>query len=176
MCLCVRCAYAQTHHMLVLMCMCMWVLYVHVHSLVCVCAYAALAHMLVLMCMRMCTYVLPRHVTNARMCPILVSCMCVCVFVSLCMPVCMYVCGHVCLWVCVCARLHASMPAITHVSPNVYYLRTIQVRPYIYVAYDDYVLGPCRAANAGGPGSQGCALAAASSALRRLHSLQLFLM
>ena len=47
---------------------------------------------------------------------------------------------------------------------------------YICEAYDDYVLGPCRAANAGGPGSQGSALAAASSALRRLHSLQLFLM
>ena len=87
------------------------------------------------------------------------------------------VCGHVCLWVCVCARLHASMPAIT-VSPNVYYMRTIHVRPYIYirVAYDDYVLGPCRAERAGSRGSQGCALEAASSALRRLHSLQLFLM
>ena len=153
------------------MCMCMWVLYVHVHSLSCVCAYAALAHMLVLMCMRMCTYVLPRHVTNARMCPIFVSCMCVCVFVSVCMSVCMYVCGHVLMGVCVCAYA-----AFTHVSTDVYYMRTIHVRPYIYVAYDDYVLGPCRAANAGGPGSQGSALAAASSALRRLHSLQLFLM
>ena len=88
------------------MCMCMWVLYVHVHSLSCVCAYAALAHMLVLMCMRMCTYVLPRHVTNARMCPIFVSCMCVCVFVSVCMSVCMYVCGHVLMGVCVCAYMH----------------------------------------------------------------------
>ena len=133
-------------HMLVLMCMCMcigmwmWVLYVHVHSLSCVCAYAALAHMLVLMiCMRMCTYVLPRHVTDARMCPICVSCMCVCVFVSICMSVCMYVCGHV-------------------------------------LAYDGYVLGPCRAERAGSRGPQGSALAAASSALRRLHSLQLFLM
>ena len=83
------------------MCMCMWVLYVHVHNLSCVCTYAALAHMLVLMCMRMCTYVLPRHVTNARMRPIFVSCMRVCVFVSVCMSVCMYVCGHVRMGVCV---------------------------------------------------------------------------
>src|SRR6056300_2036274 len=110
-------------NMLEMMRMCMWVLYVHVHSLSYVCAYAALAHMLVLMCMRMCTYVLPMRVTNARMCPIFVSCMCVCVFVSVCMSVCMYVCGHVCLWVCVRARLHASMPAFTNVSPNVYYMR-----------------------------------------------------
>ena len=101
---------------------------------------------------------------------IFVSCMCVCVFVSVCMSVCMYVGAVMCLWVCVC--LHASMPAFTHVSTNAYYMRTIQVRPYIHVAYDDYVLGPCRAANAGGPGSQGCALAAANSSLRRLHALQ----
>ena len=86
------------------------------------------------MCMRMCTsYVLPRHVTNARMCPIFKSCMCMCVFVPVCMSVCMYVCGHACLWVCVCARLLASMPAFTHVSPNVYYMRTIHVRPYTYM-------------------------------------------
>ena len=65
MCLCVRYA-CMLVLMCMCMCMCMWVLYVHVHSLVCVCAYAALAHMLVLMCMRMRTYVLPRHVTNAR--------------------------------------------------------------------------------------------------------------
>ena len=151
----------------------MWVLYVHVHSLSCVCAYAALAHMLVLMCMRMCTYVLPRHVTNARMCPMFVSCVCMCVYVSVCVCVCMYVC----LWVCVCVCLHASMPVFTHVSTDVYYMRTIHVRPYIYIymAYDDYVLGPCRAARAGSRGPQGSALAAASSALRRLHSLQLFL-
>ena len=103
-------------HMLVMMCMCMGmckrVLYVHEHNLVCVCAYAALAHMLVLMCMRMCTYVLPRHVTvtNARMCPIFVSCMCVCVFVSVCMSVCMYVCGHVLMCVCVCAYMHLCLP------------------------------------------------------------------
>ena len=96
-------------HMLVMMCtgMCMWVLYVHVHSRIFVCAYAALGHMLVLMCMRMGTYVLPRHATNARMRPMFVSCMCVCVFVCVCLSVCMYVCGHV--LVCVCARLHASM-------------------------------------------------------------------
>jgi uncharacterized membrane protein len=156
------------------MCMCMWVLYVHVHSLSYVCAYAALAHMLVLMCMCTCTYVLPRHVANARMCPIFVSCMCVCVFVSVCMSVCMYVCGHVLMGVCVC--LHASMPAFTHVSTDVHDTRTIHVRPYIYVAYDGYVLGQCRAERAGSRGPQGCALAAASSALRRLHSLQLFLM
>ena len=166
-------------HMLVMMCMCMGmcmrVLYVHEHNLVCVCAYAALAHMLVLMCMRMCTYVLPRHVTNARMCPIFVSCMCVCVFVSVCMSVCMYVCGHVLMGVCVCAymrlcRVHTCKHGC--VLYAYYTCKTV----YTYVAYDDYVLGPCRAANAGGPGSQGCALAAASSALRRLHSLQLFLM
>ena len=84
----------------------MWVLYVYVHSRLCVCAYAALAHMLVLMCMRMCTYVLPRHVTNARMRPMFVSCMCVCVFVPVCMSVCMYVYGHVLMGVCVCAYMH----------------------------------------------------------------------
>ena len=124
------------------------------------------AHMLVLMCMRMCTYVLPRHVTNARMRPIFVSCMCVCVFVSVCMSVCMYVCGHVLMGVCVCV-LTCIYACVTHASPNVYYLRTIHVRLYIYVAYDDYVLGPCRAERAGSRGPQGSALAAASSALRR---------
>ena len=167
-------------HMLVLMrmclcmCMCMWVLYVHVHSLSYVCAYAALAHMLVLMCMRMCTYVLPRHVTDARMCPILVSCMCVCLCLSVCLSVSM--CAVMCLWVCVCA-LTCIYAAFTHVSTDVYYMHTIHVRPYIYyVAYDGYVLGPSRAERAGSRGPQGCALAAASSALRRLHSLQLFLM
>ena len=103
-------------HMLVMMCtgMCMWVLYVHVHSRLCVCAYAALAHMLVLMCMRMCTYVLPRHVTDARMRPIFVSCMCVCVFVSVCMSVCMYVCGHVCGYGCVCARAYMHLCLLLH--------------------------------------------------------------
>ena len=161
--------------MLVMMCMCMWVLYVHVHSLSCVCAYAALAHMLVLMCMRTCTYVLPRHVTNARMCPTFVSCMCVCVFVSVCMSVCMYVCGHVLMGVCVCV-LTCICAAFTHVSMDAYYMCTIHVRPYICVAYDGYILGQNRAENAGSRGSQGCALAAASSALRRLHSLQHFLM
>ena len=163
-------------HMLVMMCMCMGmcmrVLYVHEHNLVCVCAYAALAHMLVLMCMRMCTYVLPRHVANARMCPIFVSCMCVCVFVSVCMSVGMYVCVRSCAYGCVCVCLHASMPAFTHVSTDVYHMRTIHVRPY---TYDDYVLGPCRAERAGSREPQGSALAAASSALRRLHSLQFFL-
>ena len=99
-------------------------------------------------------------------------CVCVCLHVRL------YVWVRSCvlMGVFVCARLHESMPAFTNVSPNVYYMRTIHVRPYIYVAYDDYVLGPCRAANAGGQESQGSALAAASSAHRRLHSLQLFLM
>ena len=76
---------------------------------------AALAHMLVLMCMGMGTYVLPRHVTNARMRPIFVSCMCVCVFVSVCMSVCMYVCGHVLMGVCVCV-LTCIYAAFTHVS------------------------------------------------------------
>ena len=147
---------------------------VHVQSLVCVCAYAALAHMLVLMCMRMCTSVLPRHVTKVGMCPIFVTCMCVCIFVSVCMSVCMHVCGHVLMGVCV--SLHASMPALTHASTDECYMRTIHVRPYIYVAYDDYVPEPCRAERAGSRGPQGSALAAASSALRRLHSLQLFLM
>ena len=71
--------------------------------------YAVLAHMLVLMCMRMCTYVLPRHVTNARMCQTFVSCMCVCVFVSVCMSVCMYVCGHVLMGVCVRADMHLCL-------------------------------------------------------------------
>ena len=109
-----------------------------------------------------------------------VSNICV-MYVRVCICVCLYVCLYVCVRSCVlmggvCACLHASMPAFTHASTDVYYMRTIHVRPYIYVAYDDYVLGPCRAANAGGPGSQGSALAAASSALRRLHSLQLFLM
>ena len=155
--------------------MCMWVLYVHVHSLSCVCAYAALAHMLVLMCMRMCTYVLPRHVTNARMRPMFVSCMCVCVFVSVCMSVCMYVCGHVLMGVCVCAYMHLCR---VHTRKHgcvldVYYTcKTV----YVYVAYDDYVLGPSRVERAGSRGPQGSALAAASSALRRLHSLQVFLM
>ena len=153
------------------MCMCMWVLYVHVHSLLCVCAYAALAHMLVLMCMRTCTYVLPRHVTNARMCPIFVSCMCVCVFVSVCMSVCMYVCGHVLMGVCVCAYMHPS-----HMYARMCTICVLYMYDRIYVAYDDYVLGPCRAERAGSRGPQGSALAAASSALRRLHSLQLFLM
>ena len=157
-------------------CVCLYVcLYVCVR--LCVCAYAALAHMLVLMCMRMCTYVLPRHVTNARMCPIFVSCMCVCVFVSACLSVCMYVCmcAGMCLWVCERA-LTCVYAAFTHVSMDVYYMCTIHVRPYMYVAYDGHIRAQRRAANAGGPGSQGCALAAASSALRRLHSLQLFLM
>ena len=127
--------------MLVLMCVCMWVLHVHVHSLLCVCPYAALSHVLVLMCMRTCTsYVLPRHVTNARMCPTFVSwmcptfvsCMCVCVFVCVCLYVCQYVCVRSCvlMGVCVYARLHASMPAFTNLSPNVYHMRTIHVRPY----------------------------------------------
>ena len=136
MCLCVRCA--CTHacddvhvHVVCGYCICMCIVcdvsvYVHVHSLSCVCAYAALAHMLVLMCMRMCTYVLSMHVTNARMCPIFVSCMCVCVFVSVCMSVCMYVCGHVLMGACVYA-------AFTHVSTDVCYMRTIHVRPYMYM-------------------------------------------
>ena len=158
-----------------MMCMCMWVLYVHVHSRLCVCAYAALSHMLVLMCMCMCTYVLPRHVTNARMRPIFVSCMCVCVFVSVCRSVCMFVYGHVLMGVCVCV-LTCTYAAITHVSTDVYHMRTIHVRPYIYAAYDDYVLVPCRAGREGSREPQGSALAAASSDLRRLHSLQLFLM
>src|SRR6056300_1504618 len=59
----------------------------------------------VLMCMRMCMYMLPRHVTNARMRPMFVSCMCVCVFVSVCLSGCMYVCGHVLMGVCVCAYM-----------------------------------------------------------------------
>ena len=147
--------------------------HVHVHSRLCVCACAILAHMLVLICMRMCTYVLPRHVTNARMRPMFVSCMSVCVFVSICLSVCTYVCG--CLSVCVCA-LTCIYAAFTHVSTDVYYMCTIHVRPYVYVAYDGYIRAQRRAPNAGGPGSQGCVLAAASSALRRLHSLQLFLM
>ena len=83
------------------MCMCMCM------CLVChVCAYAALARMLVLMCMRMCAYVLPRHVTNARMRPMFVSCMCVCVFVFICLSVCTYVCGHVLMGVCARAYMH----------------------------------------------------------------------
>jgi len=87
----------------------------------------------------------------------------------------MYVCGHVLMGVCACV-LTCIYAAFTHVSMHVYYLCTIHVRPYTYVAYAGYILAQRRAANAGGPGSQGCALAAASSALRRLHSLQLLLM
>ena len=99
-------------------------------SLVCVCAYAALAHMLVLMCMCMCTYVLPRHVTNARMRPMFVSCMSVCVFVYVCLSVRM--CAVMCLWVCVCA-LTCIYAAFTHVSTDVYYMRTIHVRLHVHV-------------------------------------------
>ena len=76
--------------MCALMCMCVCMCIVGDVSVRTLCL-----HMLVLMCMRMCTYVLPRHVTNARMRPIFVSCMCVCEFVSVCMSVGMYVCGHV---------------------------------------------------------------------------------
>ena len=93
-----------------------------------------LAHMLVLMCMRMCTYVLPRHVTNARMCSIFVSCMCVRVFVSECMSVCLYGCGHVLMGVCVCV-LTCIYAAFTHAGTDVYYMRAIHVRPYIYMWY-----------------------------------------
>ena len=93
--------------------------------------------MLVLMCMHMCTYVLPRHVTNARMCPIFVSCMCVCVFVSVCMSVCMYVCGHVLMGVCV--YLHASMPAFTHVSTDVHDTRTIAYAMLAHACDDVHV-------------------------------------
>ena len=94
-----------------------------VHVRMCMCIYVCIVgdvsvrtlclHMLVLMCMRTCTsYVLPTHVTNARMCPTFVSCMCVCVFVSVCRSVCMFACGYVCLWVCVCARayMHLCLP------------------------------------------------------------------
>ena len=114
---------------------------------------------------------------------------CVCVYV--CVYVCLYVCvrscayGCVCVLTCIYACLHASTDVYymrtIHVGPFinvlfVYYMCTIQVRPYIYVACDDYVLGPCRAKRTGSQEPQGSALAAASSALRRLHSLQLFLM
>ena len=81
----------------------------------------------------------------------------------------MCVYGHVLMGACVYA-------AFTHVSTDVCFMRTIHVRPYIYVAYDGYILGQRRVENTGGRGPQGSALAAASSALRRLHSLQLFLM
>ena len=100
---------------------------------------------------------------------------CVYAYLCLCMSVCMYVCGHVLMGVCACV-LTCIYAAFTHVSMHVYYLCTIHVRPYTYVAYAGYILAQRRAANAGGPGPQGCALAAASSALRRLHSLQLLLM
>ena len=133
------------------------------------------AHMLVLMCMRMCTYVLPTRnkCENA-------SDICV-MYVRVCICVCLYVCLYVCVrslaCACVCVRaLTCIYAAFTHVSSDVYYMRTIHVRPYKYVAYDDYVLAPCRAERAGSRGPQGSALAAASSALRRLHTLQLFLM
>jgi hypothetical protein len=84
-------------------------------------------------------------------------------------------CTVMCLWVCVCV-FTCIYAAFTHVSVDVYYMRTIHVTPYIYVAYDGYILAQRRAENTGGRGPQGCALAAASSALLRLHSLQLFLM
>ena len=32
-----------------------------------------------------------------------------------------------CLWVCVCVCLHASLPVFTHVSTDVYYMRTIHI-------------------------------------------------
>ena len=99
--------------------------------------------------------------------------------VYLCLSVCLFVCMHavVSLWVCipgVFVCIYVSMPAFTHVSMDVYYMRkTVYI--YIYVAYDGYVLRPCREESAGSRGPQGSALAAASSALRRLHSLQFFL-
>ena len=101
-------------------------------------------------------------------------------YVRVCICVCLYVCLSVwvrsCAYGCVCV-LTCIYAAFTHVSMDVYYMCTIHVRPYMYVAYDGgYIRAQRRAANAGGPGSQGSALAAASSALRRLHSLQLFLM
>ena len=98
----------------------------------------------------------------------------VCVCVCVCAYVCLYVCVRSCvlMGVCVCAYMTCIYAAFTHVRTDVYYMCTIHVRPYTYMEYDDYVLGPCRAANVGGSGSQGCALAAASSSLRRLHALQ----
>ena len=110
-------------------------------------------------------------------------CICVCVYV------CLYVCVRSCvlMGVCVCvltciyaAFTHISTDvyyaAFKHVSTDVYYLCTIHVRPYMNVAYDGYIPAQLRASNAGGLRSQGRALAAASSAPRRLHSLQFFLM
>ena len=58
-----------------------------------------------------------------------------------------------CLWVCVRA-LTCVYAAFTHVNTDVCCMRTIHVRPYIHVAYDAYVLGPCRAERAGSRGPQ----------------------
>ena len=124
------------------------------------------------LCRCACTYVLPRHVTNARMCPIIVSCMCVCVFVSVCMSVCMYVCGHVLMCVCEHTCIYSRLCTCKHGCVLYAYCT---VRPYIYIyiymAYDGYILGTCRAERAGSRGPQGSALAAASCLSQLTHSL-----
>ena len=87
-----------------------------------------------------------------------------------------YVCAVLGLWVCVYGALTCIYAAFSHVSMDAYYMCTTHLRPYIYVAYDGYILAQRRVENTSGREPQGSALAAASSALRRLHSLQLFLM
>src|SRR6056300_460994 len=57
---------------------------------------------------------------------------CACVYscLSVCLSVCM--CAVMYLWICVCV-LTCIYAAFTHVSTDVYYMRTIHVRPYIHM-------------------------------------------
>ena len=100
---------------------------------------------------------------------------CLCHDARVCMCVCGYVClyGHVLMCVCACAYMHLCCAHTCKLGCVLYAYYTCKT---IYVTYDGYILAQRRVENTGGRGPQGSVLAAASSALRRLHSLQLFLM